>query len=123
MTRLAKVGLPFVTIGSTAEPHGMSWIDIDYAGLTARSVHHLADLGHRHVVLVNRSAEVVAAGHGPSHRALAGFREAVAERGLTGVEVCSGDDTASGEACVEQLFATHPDVTAVPPNEAALPGM
>lgn len=48
---------------------------------------------------------------------------AVAERGLTGVEVCSGDDTASGEACVEQLFATHPDVTAVPPNEAALPGM
>ncbi|WP_028193533.1 hypothetical protein [Salinispora pacifica] len=31
----------------------MSGIDIDYAGLTARSVHHLADLGHRHVVLVN----------------------------------------------------------------------
>lgn len=61
MTRLAKVGLPFVTIGSTAEPHRMSWIDIDYAGLRARSVHHLADLGHRHVVLVNRSAEVVAA--------------------------------------------------------------
>ena len=56
VTRLSKAGLPFVTIGRTAEPHGMSWIDIDYAGLIARCVHHLADLGHRQVALVNRSA-------------------------------------------------------------------
>ncbi|MBQ0978387.1 LacI family DNA-binding transcriptional regulator [Micromonospora sp. M61] len=124
VTRLTKAGLPFVTIGRTAEPHGMSWIDIDYAGLIARCVHHLADLGHRQVALVNRSAELVAAGYGPSHRALAGFRAAAEERGLTGVEVCCGDDTASGEACVEQLLVTHPDVTAVATiNEAALPGM
>jgi DNA-binding LacI/PurR family transcriptional regulator len=124
VTRLAKVGLPFVTIGRTAEPHGMSWIDIDYAGLIARCVHHLADLGHRHVALVNRSAELLAAGYGPSHRALAGFRAAVVERSLTGVDVCCGDDAASGEACVEQLLATHPDLTAVATiNEAALPGM
>ena len=102
----------------------MCWIDIDYAGLIGRCVHHLADLGHRHVALVNRSAELVAAGYGPGHRALAGFRAAAAERGLTGVEVCCGDDTAAGEACVEQLLATHPDVTAVATiNEAALPGM
>ena len=106
VTRLAKAGLPFVTIGRTAEPHGMSWIDIDYAALIARCVHHLADLGHRQVALVNRSAELVAAGYGPSHRALTGFRAAVAERGLTGVDVCCGDDTTSGEACVEQLLAS-----------------
>jgi DNA-binding LacI/PurR family transcriptional regulator len=124
VSRLAKSGLPFVMIGRTAEPHGMSWIDIDYTGLTGRCVHHLADLGHRHVALVNRSAELMAAGYGPSHRALTGFRAAVTERGLTGVEVCCGDDTASGEACVEQLLATHPDVTSVVTiNEAALPGI
>ncbi|MDI5943554.1 substrate-binding domain-containing protein, partial [Micromonospora sp. DH15] len=124
VTRLAKVGLPFVTIGRTAEPHGMSWIDVDYAGLIARCVHHLADLGHRHVALVNRSAELVASGYGPSHRALAGFRAAVAERGLVGVDVCCGDDAASGEACVEQLLATYPQLTAMATiNEAALPGV
>ncbi|MEU7399529.1 substrate-binding domain-containing protein, partial [Streptomyces albogriseolus] len=62
--------------------------------------------------------------YGPSHRALTGFQAAVAERGLTGVDVCCGDDTASGEACVEQLLVTHPEVTAVATiNEAALPGM
>ncbi|MEV1104802.1 hypothetical protein AB0I89_22345, partial [Micromonospora sp. NPDC049801] len=123
VTRLTKTGLPFVTIGRIAEPHDMSWIDIDYSGLIARCVRHLADLGHRHVALVNRSAELVAAGYGPSHRALTGFR-AAADRGLTGVEVCCGDDTASGEACVEQLLVTHPDVTAIATiNEAALPGL
>ncbi|MFI2667150.1 LacI family DNA-binding transcriptional regulator [Micromonospora carbonacea] len=124
VTRLAKVGLPFVTIGRTAEPHGMSWVDVDYAGLIARCVHHLADLGHRHVALVNRSAELVASGYGPSHRALAGFRAAVAERGLVGVDVCCGDDAASGEACVAQLLATYPQLTAMATiNEAALPGV
>jgi DNA-binding LacI/PurR family transcriptional regulator len=124
VTRLARAGLPFVTIGRTAEPNGTSWIDVDYAGLTARCVHHLADLGHRQVALVNRSAELVAAGYGPSHRALAGFQAAAAQRGLTGVEVCCGDDWASGETVMAQLLAAYPDVTAVVTiNEAALPGV
>ncbi|MEU4476336.1 hypothetical protein AB0F61_33685, partial [Micromonospora sp. NPDC023888] len=86
VTRLTKTGLPIVTIGRIAEPHDMSWIDIDYSGLIARCVRHLADLGHRHVALVNRCAELVAAGYGPSHRALTGFRAAAADRGLTGEE-------------------------------------
>ena len=73
VTRLQQSGLPFVTIGRTANPHGMGWVDVDYAGLIAACVNHLADLGHRHIALVNRSAELVAAGYGPGHRALAGF--------------------------------------------------
>jgi DNA-binding LacI/PurR family transcriptional regulator len=124
VSRLQQTGLPFVTIGRTAEPHGMAWVDVDYAGLIARCVHHLADLGHRHVALVNRSAELVAAGYGPGHRALAGFTAAVAERGLTGIDVCCGDDAAAGEACVERLLAEQPELTAIATvNEAALPGM
>lgn len=124
VNRLQQTGLPFVTIGRTADPHGMAWVDVDYAGLIARCVHHLADLGHRHVALVNRSAELVAAGYGPGHRALAGFTAAVAERGLTGIDVCCGDDAAAGEACVEQLLAERQHLTAIATvNEAALPGM
>ncbi|MBY8871680.1 LacI family transcriptional regulator [Micromonospora sp. PLK6-60] len=124
VSRLEQTGLPFVTIGRTAQPQGMSWVDVDYGGLIASCVHHLADLGHRHVALVNRSAELVAAGYGPGNRASAGFAEATAERGLVGVDVCCGDDVSAGEACVEELLATHPEVTAVATvNEAALPGM
>jgi DNA-binding LacI/PurR family transcriptional regulator len=124
VTRLRQTGLPFVTIGHTANPLGTSWVDLDYATLVARCVHHLADLGHRQVALVNRSTELVAAGYGPAHRALAGFTEATGRRGLTGVEVCCGDDAASGEACLDQLLDEHPEVTAITTvNEAALPGI
>ena len=124
VTRLEQTGLPFVTIGHTAHPHGTWWVDLDYASLVARCVHHLADLGHRHVALINRSTELVAAGYGPAQRALDGFTEAVTQRGLTGVDVCCGDDAASGEACLEQLRDQHPDITAITTiNEAALPGI
>jgi DNA-binding LacI/PurR family transcriptional regulator len=124
VTRLRQSRLPFVTIGRTADPHDTAWVDVDYAGLIARCVHHLADLGHRHVALVNRSAELVAAGYGPGHRALAGFTAAVAERGLTGVDVCCGDDAAAGETCLDRLLGAHPGITAIATvNEAALPGL
>lgn len=122
--RLQASGLPFVGIGRTANPDGMSWIDVDYAGLIGRCVDHLADLGHRHVALINRSQELVAAGYGPGHRALAGFTEATRRRGVVGVDLCCADDAAAGEACLEDLRANHPKVTAIATiNEAALSGI
>ncbi|HEU5111271.1 MAG TPA: LacI family DNA-binding transcriptional regulator, partial [Micromonosporaceae bacterium] len=124
VTRLRQTGMPFVTIGHTAHPQGTCWVDIDYATLVARCVHHLADLGHRRIALINRSAELVASGYGPAQRALTGFTEAIAQRGLSGVDVCCGDDAAAGEACLQRLREEHPDVTAIATiNEAALPGI
>jgi DNA-binding LacI/PurR family transcriptional regulator len=122
--RVRQIGLPFVTIGRTSDAEHMWWVDVDYAELVSRCVHHLADLGHRSLALVNRSAEMVAAGYGPGHRALTGFLDAVGERNLTGVDVCCADDAPAGEACVEQLREDHPEATAlVTVNEAALPGI
>jgi DNA-binding LacI/PurR family transcriptional regulator len=123
VTRLRQTGVPFVGIGRTSRPEEMSWVDIDYETLVAQCVHHLADLGHRRVALVNRSAELVAAGYGPGHRAQAGFARAVAERGLEGVQTCCADDAQSGVSCVERLLAEHPGLTAIATvNEAAMPG-
>jgi DNA-binding LacI/PurR family transcriptional regulator len=122
--RLQQTGLPFVGIGRTAHPQDMCWVDVDYAALIGRCVQHLADLGHRHLALINRSAELVAAGYGPGHRALAGFVDAVSQRGITGVDYCCADDAGAGAACMEQILADHPEVTAVATiNEAALPGV
>ena len=124
VARLQQAGLPFVTIGHTANPHGTCWVDVDYATLIARCVHHLADLGHRDIALINRSAELVAAGYGPAHRALEGFAEAVAQRGLTSTALTCGDDAPAGETCIERLREDHPEITAaVTVNEAALPGI
>ncbi|GAA4491396.1 LacI family DNA-binding transcriptional regulator [Actinoallomurus oryzae] len=124
VTRLRQSGLPFVCIGRTDRPDEMSWVDIDYETLIANCLHHLADLGHRRVALVNRSAELVAAGYGPSHRTRAGFTRMLAERNLDGVHVCCADDAQSGVSCVAQLLAEHPGLTAIATiNEAAIPGM
>ncbi|MEW2624575.1 LacI family DNA-binding transcriptional regulator [Streptomyces sp. NPDC048106] len=122
--RLGRAGLPFVGIGHPADDRDMCWIDVDYAGLIHHTVCHLADLGHTEVALLSRSPELVAAGYGPALRAREGFTAAVAERGMTGVEVACGDDAASGQATMERLLRAHPDLTAVTTiNEAALPGV
>lgn len=124
VARMRQTGLPFVTIGRTAHPDGICWVDIDYETLIGRCVHHLADLGHRHIALINRSAGLVAAGYGPGHRALHGFTVAVAQRGLRGSDFCIADEPAAGEACVEEILASRPEVTAIATvNEAALPGI
>ncbi len=124
VARLRQTDLPFVGIGRTDHPDEMSWVDIDYETLIAACVHHLADLGHRRIALVNRSAELLAAGYGPAHRARIGFGTAVAERGVDGVQVCCADDTRSGMSCVSRLLADHPDLTAIATiNEVAIPGM
>jgi DNA-binding LacI/PurR family transcriptional regulator len=124
VTRLARTGLPFVTIGRVSEPDNTWWVDADYASLVGRCVHHLADLGHRHLALINRSSELVAAGYGPAHRALAGFAGAVTARSVHGIDVCCADEPAGGERCIGAILSAHPEVTgAVVINEAALPGI
>jgi len=122
--RLQRAAMPFVTIGRTARPDAMCWVDLDYAALIGRCVDHLADLGHRDIALINRSAELVSSGYGPGHRAAEGFAEATARRGVKGSAFCCADDAQAGEACVEEILRTHPEVTAAATiNEAALPGV
>jgi DNA-binding LacI/PurR family transcriptional regulator len=124
VARLAHNDLPWVTIGHIEHPGGSWWVDVDYASLVRRCVHHLADLGHQHVVLVNRSAELVAAGYGPALRAATGFQEAADQRGLAAHVVCCADEPAAGTACFEEIRDRWPEVTAaVTINEAALPGL
>jgi DNA-binding LacI/PurR family transcriptional regulator len=124
VARLERLDVPFVTIGRTAKPGTMCWIDVDYAALLGRCVDHLADLGHRRIALINRPAEMVASGYGPAHRAHEGFAEAATRRGVEGLEFSCADDAQAGESCVEEILRSHPDVTAaVTVNEVALPGI
>jgi DNA-binding LacI/PurR family transcriptional regulator len=124
VTQLQKADMPFVTIGHTARPEGTWWVDVDYEKLINRCVHHLADLGHRTIALINRSSEMLAAGYGPGLRARQGFRDAITQCGLTGWEYPCDDDTPGGDACMQLILEEHPEVTAAATiNEAALPGV
>ncbi|MFB9249638.1 LacI family DNA-binding transcriptional regulator [Sphaerisporangium melleum] len=122
--RLRRSGVPFVSIGHTAGAEAGCWVDLDYEGLIARCVHHLADLGHRAVALVNRPQEFLDSGYGPASRALSGFTAAAAERSIEATAVCCPDEATAGETCVEDLLSIRPEITAiVTVNEVALPGM
>jgi len=122
--RLRRARIPFVTIGRTTRPDGMSWVDLDTATLVERCVEHLAELGHRHVALINRSTGLVMSGYAPAHRARASFAEATARHGMVGVEYCCADHEQAGESCTERILDAYPQVTAlVTVNEAALPGI
>jgi len=124
VARLQRTDLPFVAIGRTARTDDLCWADIDYRSLVAQCVHHLADLGHRHLALINRSSEMLAAGYAPACRAQAGFTDAITVRGITGIQRCCADDQPAGQACIEEILAARPKVTAVVTiTEAALGGV
>jgi DNA-binding LacI/PurR family transcriptional regulator len=124
VARLEHSAVPFVTIGHVARPGASWWVDVDYGALIRRCVAHLADLGHRHIVLISRSAELVAAGYGPAVRSTDAFLAAAQERDLTGHVVCCADEPAAGLACFAHIHTEWPEVTAaVTINEAALPGL
>lgn len=121
---LERSGIPYVLIGRPANPRGLFWADFDYRGLVERCVDHLAELGHRRVALLNRPAEMLAAGYGVAQRAAEGFAAAVARRRLRGEAFCCPDDAAGGEGCVQRILAARPSITAaITINDAALAGV
>jgi DNA-binding LacI/PurR family transcriptional regulator len=122
--RLRTSHIPFVTIGRAADQRSTTWVDLDTATLVGQCVDHLAELGHRHLALVNRSAELVISGYAPAHRARASFARAVDRHHAEGFEFCCGDRPEAGESCVEHILNAYPQVTGlVTINEAALPGI
>jgi DNA-binding LacI/PurR family transcriptional regulator len=121
---LTALDFPFVTIGRTARPEGTWWVGIDHSALAAACVHHLADLGHRTIALVNRPEPLLRAGYESARRGLEGFTKAAAERGLSTRTYCCADDAPSGQVCVERILHDEPATTAlVTLNEAALGGL
>jgi DNA-binding LacI/PurR family transcriptional regulator len=121
---LAKEAFPFVTIGRNRRADETGWVDLDFAGLAAGCVQHLADLGHRRIAFVNRSEQLFHSGYGAAHLGLEGYTEAMAERELSGRAYLCGDDLASGNAVLEQILRDDPETTSlVTLNEAALEGV
>ncbi|WP_420878316.1 LacI family DNA-binding transcriptional regulator [Streptomyces sporangiiformans] len=121
---LAKAGFPFVTIGRNRRADETSWVDLDFAGLAAGCVRHLADLGHRRIAFVNRSEQLFHSGYGFAHLGLEGYTEAMAELGLTTHAYLCDDAVVAGEKVLERILRDDPATTSlVTMNEAALEGL
>src|SRR3954471_617527 len=105
---LRELGLPGVLIGVPEQTEGLTCVDLDFEAAAAVCVDHLAELGHREVVLVGEAAEVYRRGSGFANRSLTGFTRRAAELGLTASHHhCDG----SPDEVVAPLLA-HPSATA-----------
>jgi DNA-binding LacI/PurR family transcriptional regulator len=121
--KLVASRFPFVTIGRTgSDDH--AWVDLDYSGLVTEGMRRLHAAGHRHVALLNRPQELLDRGYGPAVRALEAFEKARTELGMAGPASCCDDAPAAARWCIDQIYADHPQVTAILTiNEQALSGV
>ena len=60
LEQLLDAGIPFVMIGRTADNTGLDYVDRDVASDAHAAVQHLASLGHRRVLYLERAREVSA---------------------------------------------------------------
>jgi LacI family transcriptional regulator len=93
LAMLDKLGLPHVVHGRTGAPPAGAFLDIDNEGAFRRATDLLLDLGHRRVGLVNGDLRQTFA----VHRA-AGWRQALAARGLAAPPSLEGSDVMTDEA-------------------------
>lgn len=121
---LRSQNFPFSMIGHRQDNSGISFVDLDFEHAIMTAVEHLADLGHRRIVLISHPARLLESGYGPSVRSHSGFERAVRDGGLHGKAVACEPAFQSGYDCVQALLEQDPDLTAlVVIQEAALGGI
>ncbi|WP_402466278.1 LacI family DNA-binding transcriptional regulator [Isoptericola aurantiacus] len=116
--------VPFGLVGRTERPDGLAFVDMDFEGMVAVGLEHLADLGHtRTALFLGDLGSPSWSGYGPITRTEEAYLRLAAERDLGAVVVRAPQDPRSGHRAADGLIAAHPDVTAVLAlNEAALSG-
>ena len=124
---LTEREVPFGLIGRTGDTTGLSYVDMDFAGMVATGLDHLTDLGHRRVALFlgehGGPAGPAWSGYGPVVRTEQAYLAEASRRDLDPLVVRGGQDPRSGRHTATALVVDHPDVTAVLVlNEAALSG-
>ena len=109
--RLRKDDFPFSMIGRCANNDGISYVDFDFDDAVALALHHLHELGHRHVALLNRVPSVAGADYGPTARSVQGFERTLKDLSMEGEHLLCGT---SGADYIEVLrfFERVPDCTA-----------
>jgi DNA-binding LacI/PurR family transcriptional regulator len=119
---LRQVGTPAVLIGLPSDSRGLTCIDLDFAATGAACVDHLADLGHRDVVLIGENEGVYRRHTGFAARTLDGFRRRAAERGLRAVHRSCEGTFESTAGTLARILEERPTTTGfVVQNEAAIP--
>lgn len=117
---LRAAEVPFTAIGRTADLSDLVHVDVDFEATTAEAVAHLVELGHRRIGFLNHSQASFDRGYGAAHKARQGFRDAMAARGLTPLDVLCEESPLAGREAMAGMLAAEPGLTAlVTMNEIA----
>ncbi|GHO58451.1 LacI family transcriptional regulator [Ktedonobacter sp. SOSP1-85] len=109
---LQKQHVPFVMIGRYAENADMSFVDLDFDYALETSVRYLVEEGHRHIVLINQSAELLERGIGYVVRSRDAFYREMQKHGLQGIDCCCEANDQAGYEATTNLLNDHPAISA-----------
>jgi DNA-binding LacI/PurR family transcriptional regulator len=110
---LRKRGVPFVLIGRTSNPEGLSFVDHDAAHGVHRGLEYLAQLGHQRIAYLAPLTRSVTQDLGRDIFLERGFQQAAAELNATLYRIEVGATTEDGFHATQALLRQHPDITAI----------
>jgi len=114
VSALRGLGIPFALIGRTSDVTGLHYVDIDFDATMRMAMDHLAELGHRRIVLINGSEDEDGfANYGPYVRSETAYRDLAAERGIEPTVLHCRQTVRSGRDAALELVGNVPDATAV----------
>jgi len=121
---LSKQGFPYVMIGRTSNPDGISYADLDFVHATSSAVSYLVENGHQKIAYIDYAPFLVESGYGPAIRSLEGYRQTVNKYELPEISLACNPTSLAGYEVVKKLLYDHPDVTAIITlNDNAIAGM
>lgn len=103
--------LPFVMIGHTENSQGASFIDYDFEAAVRVALNHLVALGHQNIGYVS-TVPSQHEQHGPTVRALQGYRNTCRDLGLPLLSYETGQNLQSVRLSTAHMLNTHPEITA-----------
>jgi DNA-binding LacI/PurR family transcriptional regulator len=110
---LIEAGIPFTTIGRTADPRDLAYVDTDFEASGSMAVNYIAGLGHTEIGFLARSQSDTDAGHGPVVRTLDAVLTAAKKLDVR-VHVFAAPPTfLAGWDVFDEIRKTAPNLTAL----------
>lgn len=112
--RLTQSGIPFVLIGRTRHPEGLTFVDVDFEQTVTDGIDYLTTLGHSNIALIIKRIDGPRmAGYGPVVRTENSYRECLLERNADPIIVTCEESPAGGRVAAAELLARAPQTTAI----------
>ena len=104
---------PFVVLGRPAHAENIVWVDTDFEDMVLRQIKHLAELGHRQIVFLDRPERLFVEELGYTVRARQGYLNACAALKLAPIVFTCEVSVEDGRHTMNRILDAHPALTAL----------